>query len=148
VFYTWAVYAPGGILEMGINPTTASVRKVALVDPGQRVGTNIPAGYAQATQVPGLPVIDVSEFAALSHEADPPVLREARLFGVSGDGRSVVIALNEVVVPDLCIRCDRAGFFVGSGFLCGFGFFDLTADEYALVGSEADRRQRLLEERR
>ena len=148
VYYTWVAYAPDGLLEVGVNPASASVREIALVDPGQRVGAGFLPGYAEATRVPGLPVIDVSEFVELDAGDGPPVIGEESDFRVSGNGSSIVLALNEVVVPDRCLRCDRAGFFVASGFLCGFGFFDLKPDEYALVVSSADRKLRLREEKR
>jgi hypothetical protein len=140
-YYTWEVQShnTSQALTVSINLDTGRIRRVTLPFISRVIAADFLPGYDEAPHIPGVPVVDISEFEALAECPDPPVITEERGFRVSGDGRRVVVALNPWVVPDRCVRADRVGFFVGSGFICGFGFFDLAAEEYATIVEVAAR---------
>jgi hypothetical protein len=156
--YTWAALSPDlrQFLAIGVDPESGVVREVLLHHPGQTIDRemrritmddwatpgrpviNLPYVYANLTAVAGLPVVDVSEFRAITGTPSPAVTESCDI-KMTGDGRSLYIILNDAVVPDRLIRCDRFGFYVGSGYLCGLAFFDLTPDEYSTICESGDR---------
>jgi hypothetical protein len=150
--YTWKDAfrpndGPAQLLTVGIDSESASIRTVVVAKGGRMLTTlaseppvvpNLPAidvtpYYLGVPRVPGLPVIDVREFELFLDAADPPEIVEPQRFFVLGADRSVFVALNIILKPEICYQCDRVGFLVKSGFLCGFGFFDLTPTEYASI---------------
>ena len=150
--YTWRDTfrpndGPAQLLTVGIDSDSAGIRSVVVAKAGYMYADlaakppvvpslpviDVTPAYFGAPHVPGLPLVDVREFELFRGRVAAPELVEPQSFYMMGNGRSVFIALNIAVKPEICYRCDRAGFFVKSGFLCGFGFFDLTDPEYAAL---------------